>query len=52
MFAYIKGTVTEIGTDEIIVETGGIGFSVFTSSQDSDKKSTGNDLHPFKCAGR
>ena len=35
MFAYIKGTVTEIGTDEIIVETGGIGFSVFTSSQDS-----------------
>ena len=29
MFAYIKGTVTEIGTDEIIVETGGIGFSVF-----------------------
>lgn len=26
MFAYIKGTVTEIGTDEIIVETGGIGF--------------------------
>ena len=35
MFAYIKGTVTEIGTDEIIVETGGIGFSVFTSSQAS-----------------
>lgn len=55
MFAYIKGTVTEIGTDEIIVETGGIGFSVFTSSQDSarlTKNQTGNDLHPFKCAGR
>ena len=54
MFAYIKGSVTEIGTDEIIVETGGIGFSVFTSSGfcQIDKKSTGNDLHPFKCAGR
>lgn len=33
MLAYIKGTITEIGADEIIVETGGVGFSVFTSSQ-------------------
>ena len=33
MLAYIKGTITEIGTDEIIVETGGVGFSIFTSSQ-------------------
>lgn len=50
MFAYIKGTVTEIGTDEIIVETGGIGFSVFTSSQDSarlTKNQTGNESTPI-----
>lgn len=33
MFAYIKGTITDIGSDEIIVETGGVGFLVFTSSQ-------------------
>lgn len=33
MLAYIKGTITEIGADEIIVETGGVGFSIFTSSQ-------------------
>ena len=37
MFAYIKGTVTELGTDGIVIETGGIGFSVFTSSQVSAK---------------
>lgn len=37
MLAYIKGNVTEIGTDEVIVETGGIGFSVFTSTQTSAK---------------
>lgn len=24
MFAYIKGTVTEIGTEGIVIETGGI----------------------------
>lgn len=33
MLAYIKGTITDIGSDEIIVETGGVGFLVFTSSQ-------------------
>lgn len=37
MLAYIKGTITEIRTDEIIVETGGVGFSVFTSSQATAK---------------
>lgn len=39
MLAYIKGTVTDIGTDEIVVETGGIGFSVFSSSQTCAKLS-------------
>ena len=39
MIAYIKGTVTEIGTDEIVVETGGIGFSIFTSTQVSSRLS-------------
>ena len=33
MLAYIKGTITDIGSVEIIVETGGVGFLVFTSSQ-------------------
>ena len=33
MLAYIKGTITDIGSDESIVETGGVGFLVFTSSQ-------------------
>lgn len=39
MLAYIKGTITEIGTDEVVIETGGIGFSVYTSSQVSGKLS-------------
>lgn len=37
MLAYIKGKVTEIGTDEIVVETGGVGFSICTSSQVTGK---------------
>ena len=37
MLAYIKGTVTEIGVDEIVVETGGVGFSIATSTLVSGK---------------
>ncbi len=39
MLAYIKGIVTEIGVDEIVVETGGIGFSIATSTLVSSKLS-------------
>lgn len=37
MLAYIKGIVTEIGVDEIVVETGGVGFSIATSTLVSGK---------------
>lgn len=37
MLAYIKGIVTEIGVDEIVVETGGVGFSIATSTFVSGK---------------
>lgn len=32
MLSYIKGIVTEIDIDEIVVETGGVGFAIATSS--------------------
>lgn len=35
MLSYIRGTVTEIGTDEVVVETGGVGFCIFTSEKTS-----------------
>lgn len=31
MFSYIKGIVTEVGADFVVVENGGIGFNIMTS---------------------
>lgn len=44
MLAYIKGTVTEIGVDEIVVETGGVGFSIATSTLTSGKLSKNQEV--------
>lgn len=37
MFAYIKGTITKIGTNYIVIENNNIGFKVFTASPYSFK---------------
>lgn len=44
MLAYIKGNVTEIGVDRIVVETGGVGFEIATSSMLSAKLSKNQDV--------
>lgn len=33
MYAYIRGELTEINTDHIVIETGGIGYRIFISLQ-------------------
>lgn len=36
MYAYIKGTLEEIGEDSVVVETGGIGYNVKVSTTTAD----------------
>lgn len=33
MYSYIKGTLEEIGEDYLVVETGGIGYHIYTTGQ-------------------
>ena len=47
MLAYIKGIVTEIGVDEIVVETGGVGFSIATSTLVSGKLTKNQEAKIF-----
>lgn len=47
MLAYIKGKVTYIDVDSVVVETGGVGFSISTSSLVTSKLSKNQDIVMF-----
>lgn len=36
MYSYIRGILTEIEADKIVVETGGIGYNIYTTAQTFD----------------
>lgn len=42
MYAFIKGTVDEIGTDYAVLETGGVGYMLFCSKTTLDELSLGS----------
>ena len=48
MYAYIKGELTEINPDHIVIETGGIGYQIFITGQTfSDLPSLGEEMKVY-----
>ena len=48
MYAYIRGTLADIGEDRVVVEAGGIGYCVYTTGQTLDAlPQTGEQIRLF-----